>query len=241
MACLYVFWIILMQVRSATLDTWLPEQIAFIQCKHHLLFGWGVFFNCSQVTSKLRYKVLKVILFVFSFSLLTAMGNEKSNSYWEAELPPNYDRVAIENFIRTKYDLTSCWVLLFWLVQNSPIVTLLFVLGLRFRVLIYARYQEKRWVRRDAKAISSSRVSEEKGSINRPGPGSNGWHAFTENIEHSSERKAVSPPITSNRVTTSKSIVPLAVEVSQQVGHCSLWVALNYLMVEYIVSSSWEA
>ncbi|XP_023900610.2 ADP-ribosylation factor GTPase-activating protein AGD5 isoform X1 [Quercus suber] len=128
------------KVRSATLDTWLPEQIAFIQ----------------------------------------SMGNEKSNSYWEAELPPNYDRVAIENFIRTKY-------------------------------------QEKRWVRRDAKAISSSRVSEEKGSINRPGPGSDGWHAFTENIEHSSERKAVSSPITSNRVTTSKISIPVAVEVSQQV------------------------
>lgn len=31
------------------------------------------------------------------------MGNEKSNSYWEAELPPNYDRVGIENFIRAKY------------------------------------------------------------------------------------------------------------------------------------------
>ncbi|KAL7229660.1 hypothetical protein ACSBR2_008215 [Camellia fascicularis] len=49
------------KVRSATLDTWLPEQVAFIQ----------------------------------------SMGNEKSNSYWEAELPPNYDRVGIENFIRT--------------------------------------------------------------------------------------------------------------------------------------------
>ena len=32
------------------------------------------------------------------------MGNEKANSYWEAELPPNYDRVGIENFIRAKYD-----------------------------------------------------------------------------------------------------------------------------------------
>ncbi|KAL3645497.1 hypothetical protein CASFOL_010677 [Castilleja foliolosa] len=47
------------KVRSATLDTWLPEQ---------------------------------------------AMGNEIANSYWEAELPPNYDRVGIENFIRAKYD-----------------------------------------------------------------------------------------------------------------------------------------
>ncbi|CAA6656653.1 unnamed protein product [Spirodela intermedia] len=52
------------KVRSATLDTWLPEQVAFIQ----------------------------------------SMGNEKSNTYWEAELPPNYDRVGIENFIRAKYE-----------------------------------------------------------------------------------------------------------------------------------------
>lgn len=51
------------KVRSATLDTWLPDQVAFIQ----------------------------------------SMGNEKSNSYWEAELPPKYDRVGIENFIRAKY------------------------------------------------------------------------------------------------------------------------------------------
>ncbi|KAJ8443441.1 hypothetical protein Cgig2_026228 [Carnegiea gigantea] len=48
------------KVRSATLDTWLPEQVAFTQ----------------------------------------SMGNGKANSYWEAELPPNYDRVGIENFIR---------------------------------------------------------------------------------------------------------------------------------------------
>ncbi|CAK9160197.1 unnamed protein product [Ilex paraguariensis] len=52
------------KVRSATLDTWLPEQVAFIQ----------------------------------------SMGNEKANSYWEAELPHNYDRVGIENFIRAKYE-----------------------------------------------------------------------------------------------------------------------------------------
>ncbi|KAL4585532.1 hypothetical protein LXL04_010154 [Taraxacum kok-saghyz] len=51
------------KVRSATLDTWLPDQIAFIQ----------------------------------------TMGNKKSNSFWEAELPPKYDRVGIENFIRAKY------------------------------------------------------------------------------------------------------------------------------------------
>ncbi|KAK8618371.1 hypothetical protein V6N13_132365 [Hibiscus sabdariffa] len=51
------------KVRSATLDTWLPEQVSFIQ----------------------------------------SMGNEKSNAYWEAELPPKYGRAGIENFIRAKY------------------------------------------------------------------------------------------------------------------------------------------
>ncbi|XP_058747327.1 ADP-ribosylation factor GTPase-activating protein AGD5-like isoform X1 [Vicia villosa] len=73
------------KVRSATLDTWLPEQVAFIQ----------------------------------------SMGNEKANSYWEAELPPNYDRVGIENFIR-------------------------------------AKYEDKRWVARDTKPKSPSRLPEEK-------------------------------------------------------------------------------
>lgn len=52
------------KVRSATLDTWLPDQVVLIQ----------------------------------------SIGNKKSNSYWEAELPPNYDRVGIENFIRAKYN-----------------------------------------------------------------------------------------------------------------------------------------
>ncbi|XP_042404260.1 ADP-ribosylation factor GTPase-activating protein AGD5-like [Zingiber officinale] len=52
------------KVRSATLDTWLPEQVDFIQ----------------------------------------SMGNEKANSYWEAELPRNHSRVVIEKFIRSKYE-----------------------------------------------------------------------------------------------------------------------------------------
>uniref|UniRef100_A0A0V0IIR2 Putative ovule protein n=1 Tax=Solanum chacoense TaxID=4108 RepID=A0A0V0IIR2_SOLCH len=32
------------------------------------------------------------------------MGNEKANSYWEAQVPTNYDRAGIENFIRAKYE-----------------------------------------------------------------------------------------------------------------------------------------
>ncbi|XP_061347985.1 probable ADP-ribosylation factor GTPase-activating protein AGD15 [Gastrolobium bilobum] len=53
------------KVRSTTLDTWLPDQVSFMQF----------------------------------------MGNAKSNMYWEAELPPNFDRngYGIEKFIRAKY------------------------------------------------------------------------------------------------------------------------------------------
>jgi len=35
--------------------------------------------------------------------ICTTMGNEKANCFWEVELPPNYDRDGIENFIRAKY------------------------------------------------------------------------------------------------------------------------------------------
>ncbi|XP_075503732.1 putative ADP-ribosylation factor GTPase-activating protein AGD15 isoform X3 [Primulina tabacum] len=51
------------KVRSTTLDTWLPEQVVFMQM----------------------------------------IGNEKSNNYWEAELPPNFERTPIDNFILAKY------------------------------------------------------------------------------------------------------------------------------------------
>ncbi|XP_022954729.1 probable ADP-ribosylation factor GTPase-activating protein AGD15 isoform X1 [Cucurbita moschata] len=52
------------KVRSTTLDTWLPEQVAFMQ----------------------------------------SMGNERSNYYWEAELPPNFDKRGNQTFIRAKYE-----------------------------------------------------------------------------------------------------------------------------------------
>ncbi|XP_059453920.1 probable ADP-ribosylation factor GTPase-activating protein AGD15 isoform X1 [Corylus avellana] len=61
------------KVRSTTLDTWLPEQVAFMQ----------------------------------------SVGNEKSNHYWEAELPPNFDRSGIEKFIRTKYEEKK------WVAKNA--------------------------------------------------------------------------------------------------------------------------
>ncbi|GLU18435.1 hypothetical protein SLE2022_347390 [Rubroshorea leprosula] len=57
------------QVRSTTLDTWLPEHVAFMH----------------------------------------SMGNQKSNSFWEAELPPDFDRSGTGKFIRSKY-MDKRWV-----------------------------------------------------------------------------------------------------------------------------------
>ncbi|XP_019426106.1 PREDICTED: probable ADP-ribosylation factor GTPase-activating protein AGD5 isoform X2 [Lupinus angustifolius] len=117
------------KVRSATLDTWLPEQVAFIQ----------------------------------------SMGNEKANSYWEAELPPRYDRVGIENFIR-------------------------------------AKYEEKRWVSRDGKPKSPSRLQEEKiqSHWQRPVERSSQGYAAGSEISFQ-ERKKIQP---SNAIPATRVSVP---------------------------------
>ncbi|KAK2972650.1 hypothetical protein RJ640_023893, partial [Escallonia rubra] len=115
------------KVRSATLDTWLPEQVAFIQ----------------------------------------SMGNEKANSYWEAELPPYYDRVGIENFIR-------------------------------------AKYEDKRWVAKDGKAKSPSRVQEEKPSVQWQTPGDRSGHGYT-----SDERKNFQVPATKDSIPATRISIPV--------------------------------
>lgn len=67
------------KVRSATLDTWLPEQVAFMQ----------------------------------------SMGNEKSNAYWEKELPQHYNRGQIEKFIHAKY-VEKRWIPIDSRVKSPP-------------------------------------------------------------------------------------------------------------------------
>ncbi|XP_043692251.1 ADP-ribosylation factor GTPase-activating protein AGD5 isoform X2 [Telopea speciosissima] len=150
------------KVRSATLDTWLPEQVAFIQ----------------------------------------SMGNEKANSYWEAELPPNYDRVGIENFIR-------------------------------------AKYEEKRWILRDGKQKSPSRVQEETTSVYRQRPGGRSDDGYINNVEHSyeerkntspatrsnisaihsyGERKNTTPPATRSNISAIKNSIPAPPKATDQVS-----------------------
>ncbi|KAJ4981208.1 hypothetical protein NE237_032045 [Protea cynaroides] len=129
------------KVRSATLDTWLPEQVAFIQ----------------------------------------SMGNEKANSYWEADLPPNYDRVGIENFIR-------------------------------------AKYEEKRWIPRDGKQNSPSRVPEERTSVYRQRPGGRSGDGLTNNVEHSfEERKNTPPQATRINISAIKHSIPAPPKATGQV------------------------
>lgn len=87
------------------------------------------------------------------------MGNKKSNSYWEAELPSNYNRVGIENFIRAKYDSVHWWVLWLTLAGSN------FSFSRRslnsdwhlscFYLLLPVRYVEKRWIPRDVNSKTS--------------------------------------------------------------------------------------
>uniref|UniRef100_A0A6N2KYE6 Uncharacterized protein n=1 Tax=Salix viminalis TaxID=40686 RepID=A0A6N2KYE6_SALVM len=120
----------------------------------------------------------------------TAMGNERSNNYWEAELPPNYDRVGIEFFIRAKYDFVELPVSSIDIFSN---------LMLKLRILMLnVRYEEKRWVPRDGKAKSLSRVNGEKIPTRRGGHG---------RMNDTNHRKITCPPVT-------KSSTPLPVKVS---------------------------
>lgn len=104
------------KVRSATLDTWLPDQVAFIQ----------------------------------------TMGNQKSNSYWEAELPAKSNRVGIENFIRAKYVEKR------WIPRNGSVLSSPDVRGERNSV-------SKRSTPRDAEYITRSMsLSQERKSSPLP-------------------------------------------------------------------------
>ncbi|XP_022139630.1 probable ADP-ribosylation factor GTPase-activating protein AGD5 [Momordica charantia] len=132
------------KVRSATLDTWLPEQVTFIQ----------------------------------------SMGNEKANDYWEAELPPNYDRVGIENFIR-------------------------------------AKYEDKRWVPKDGKPRSPSRVREEKPSLHvqRPGERSGSGYSHSGHSENLfEERKKIQTQCVKESIPASRISLPVPPRGPEQVA-----------------------
>lgn len=114
------------------------------------------------------------------------MGNEKANSYWEAELPPNYDRVGIENFIRAKYGIfifnDFCHVPLFHVNKLTCDSSCLYL----------TRYDEKRWVPKDGKSMSPARRLEEKPSVqSQTASDRSGYGHVSSSGNSSDERKNV--------------------------------------------------
>ena len=102
--------------------------------------------------------------------------------------------------------------------------------------MLYVRYEEKRWVPRDGKAKSPSRVNGEKTPTRSSG------HSQMNDTNHVlEERKVTRPPITNGRSPASKSSTqmpvkastpmpvkastPLAVKASQKVDTLSLLLA----------------
>lgn len=134
------------KVRSTTLDTWLPDQVAFMQ----------------------------------------AMGNEKSNAYWEAELPPDYDRVRIENFIRAKY-IQKKWIPRDGNSNSSS------------RAKEEMISAPKKWIPRDGNNDSSPRAKEEMNSAYRSRCRSVDAHGHCNASQRSyQEQRSLNSPPTDN-------------------------------------------
>jgi stromal membrane-associated protein len=75
--------------------------------------------------------------------------------------------------------------------------------------MLYVRYEEKRWVPRDGKAKSPSRVNGEKTPTRSSG------HGQMNDTNHVlEERKVTRPPITNGRSPSSRSSTPMPVKAS---------------------------
>ncbi|KAJ6925746.1 ADP-ribosylation factor GTPase-activating protein AGD5-like isoform X1 [Populus alba x Populus x berolinensis] len=165
--------------------------------------------ECADCKSK-GPRWASVNLGIFICMQCSAMGNERSNNYWEAELPPKYDRVVIEYFIRAKYDFVELPVSSIDIVLDFVRYHWFFYLMLNLRMLmLYVRYEEKRWVPRDGKAKSPSRVNGEKTPTRSSG------HGQMNDTNHVlEERKVTRPPITNGRSPAAKSSTPMPVKAS---------------------------
>ncbi|CAL5362728.1 unnamed protein product [Camellia sinensis] len=89
----------------------LPEnrECADCRCKYGSTLGkcepGGIYMHAMlRNTSESWSSYLKGTVYNFGYMATgAAMGNEKANSYWEAEASPDLDKSGTENFIRAKY------------------------------------------------------------------------------------------------------------------------------------------
>lgn len=99
------------------------------------------------------------------------MGNQISNSYWEAELPPKSGRVCIENFIRSKYDIiVDCSAIFLLLLLSSHKFLHLNLEIFHFKINFInrcksTRYVEKRWIPRNGNVKASPRARGEHNQV----------------------------------------------------------------------------
>ncbi|XP_051147000.1 ADP-ribosylation factor GTPase-activating protein AGD5-like isoform X2 [Andrographis paniculata] len=94
----------------------LPENRECADCKSRgprwasVNLGIFICMQCSAIHRSLGVHISKVRSTALDtwlpaqVAFIQSMGNKKANDYWEAELPRNYDRVGIENFIHAKYE-----------------------------------------------------------------------------------------------------------------------------------------
>ena len=145
------------------------------------------------------------------------MGNGKANSYWEAELPPNYDRVGIENFIRAKYVFQI--ICYYYVHFFAP-----FLLGSPRSILgselsgLCDRYEEKRWVSKDGRRESPYSGGVEKTSLPHSRPEErNGPEYSNKSVNACEERKNTLPSVNKETRLTEKISIPAPPKGLEQV------------------------
>ena len=140
----------IMKVRSATLDTWLPEQVTFIQCKCSMLFAIWNFL--SGLLLLLSY-IIAISLCWHSYGkweIKQLLGSRIAPQLWPRwnwELHPC--KVGIKRHMKRFCIL--CLVCFFFI---SFALLPIFTVRAKFIGCCNFRYEEKRWVLRDGRERS---------------------------------------------------------------------------------------
>ena len=136
------------------------------------------------------------------------MGNEKSNSYWEAELPPNYDRVGIENFIRAKYVLCGLPLIFHFFSMKYALVKIQFSDTLFHEFKINLRYEDQRWDGRPKSPVREQ--GEQTSAAQWQKPAERSSYGYNRNPEKVAEdRKKYQPRSSNSSIPAAKISLPV--------------------------------